>query len=135
MSLAAILGLVPGLTPIVDKLVALIPDPNARAKAAAEATSELLGVLAGADAGQRDINKIEAANSSVFVSGWRPMIGWVCAFSLAYQYLGRPIATAIFDAMGWRLPYLPGLDEHLWELMFLMLGMGGLRSLDKAKGK
>ena len=129
-----IAALIPGLTPIIDKLVGLIPDPNARAQAAAAAKSELLGALTTVNAGQLQVNLAEASSGSLFMGGWRPMIGWVCAFSLAYQYLGRPVATAIFDAMGWRLPYLPGLDEHLWELMFLMLGMGGLRSLDKRNG-
>ncbi len=133
--MTGVLGmLIPGLAPVVQKLVDLIPDPNARAKAAAEAQSELLRVVADADAGQRRVNEIEAGSGSLFVAGWRPMIGWVCALSLAYQYLGRAIATAIFDAMGWRLPYLPGLDDGLWQLMLGMLGLGSLRSWEKAKG-
>ena len=27
---------------------------------------------------QIEVNKAEATNPSVFVSGWRPFIGWVC---------------------------------------------------------
>ncbi|HSW36019.1 MAG TPA: 3TM-type holin, partial [Candidatus Limnocylindrales bacterium] len=37
--------------------------------------------------GQMDINKVEAASSSLFRGGWRPAVGWICAFSLAYQFL------------------------------------------------
>jgi hypothetical protein len=133
--MTGVLGmLIPGLTPVVKKLVDLIPDPNARAKAAAEAQSELLKVVAEADAGQRKINEVEAGNSSLFVAGWRPAIGWVCALSLFYQYLGRPIATAIFDGMHWPLPYLPALDDNLWQLMLGMLGLGGLRTFEKTRG-
>ena len=133
--MTGVLGmLIPGLTPVVQKLVDLIPDPNARAKAAAEAQQQMLTILSSADLAQLEVNKAEAQSGSVFVAGWRPMIGWVCALSLAYQYLGRAIATAIFDAAGWRLPYLPGLDEHLWELLFAMLGLGGLRTIEKMNG-
>jgi hypothetical protein len=32
------------------------------------------------------------------------------------------------------LPTLPGIDEHLWELLTAMLGLGGLRSFEKVKG-
>lgn len=127
-------ALIPALGPIVEKLVGLIPDPNARAKAQAEAMDRIMTVFSQADLAQIDVNKEEAKSASVFVAGWRPAIGWVCALSLAYQYLGRAILTAIFDAGGWRMPYLPGLDEHLWELMFMMLGIGGLRSIEKIKG-
>ena len=31
---------------------------------------------------QADINKIEAASSNLFKSGWRPGCGWVCTFGL-----------------------------------------------------
>lgn len=133
--MTGVLGmLIPGLAPVVQKLVDLIPDPNARAKAAAEAQAELLRVVSDADAGQRKINEVEAGSASIFVAGWRPAIGWVCALSLGYQYLGHPIATAVFDAMHWPLPYMPGLDDNLWQLLFALLGMGGLRSWEKAKG-
>mgnify|MGYP003348384113 CR=1 FL=1 len=126
--MTGVLGmLIPGLTPVVQKLVDLIPDPNAKAKAAAEAQAQLLTVLSQADLAQLDVNKTEAQSGSVFVAGWRPAIGWICAATLAYQYLGRPIATMVFDAMGWRLPYMPGLDENLWQLMLALLGMGGLK--------
>jgi len=84
--------------------------------------------------GQLEINKVEAANANIFVSGWRPAIGWVCALALLYQYLVRPLAVAIFAAVGHPLPVMPGLDENLWQLMMAMLGMGGLRTFEKVQG-
>jgi hypothetical protein len=127
-------ALIPALGPIVEKLVGLIPDPNARERAKAEALGQMVTILSQSDLAQIEVNKAEAQSGNVFVAGWRPMIGWVCALSLAYQYLGRALATAVFDAAGWNLPYLPGLDEHLWELMFAMLGLGGLRTIEKMNG-
>ena len=112
----------------------IFPDPAQ----AANAKLELLklqqnGELAIMTA-QTDINKTEAANSSVFVSGWRPAIGWVCALALAYQYLVRPLGGTLAGVFGVTIPPLPGLDDNLWQLMMGMLGMGGLRTFEKVQG-
>ena len=110
------------------------PDPTQ----AATAKLELIKLQQSGDlaqmTGQLDINKIEAASNSTFVSGWRPAIGWVCALALLYQYLVRPLAVAVFAAVGHPLPVMPGLDENLWQLMMAMLGMGGLRTFEKVQG-
>lgn len=84
--------------------------------------------------GQIDTNKAEAGNASVFVSGWRPFVGWVCGAALAYQYIMRPLVAWGFAIAGHPLPVMPGLDDTLWELLFGMLGLGGLRSFEKVKG-
>jgi hypothetical protein len=81
--------------------------------------------------GQIQINKVEAANANLFVSGWRPAIGWVCAMALAYQYLLRPLLSWATIAAGYNFPVLPGLDDNLWQLMMGMLGMGVLRTFEK----
>ena len=112
----------------------IFPDP---AKAD-QAKLELLklqqsGELASMTA-QTDINKAEASNSSLFVSGWRPAVGWVCALALAYQYLIRPLSGTIAVIFGITLPILPGLDDNLWQLLMGMLGMGGLRTFEKLQG-
>jgi hypothetical protein len=110
------------------------PDPSQ----AATAKLELIKLQQSGDlaqmTGQLEINKVEAANANIFVSGWRPAIGWVCALALLYQYLVRPLAVAVFAAVGHPLPTMPGLDENLWQLMMAMLGMGGLRTFEKVQG-
>ena len=110
------------------------PDPAQ----AATAKLELIKLQQSGDlaqmTGQLEINKVEAANANIFVSGWRPAIGWVCALALLYQYLIRPLAVAVFAAVGHPLPVMPGLDENLWQLMMAMLGMGGLRTFEKVQG-
>ena len=106
---------------IVNKF---IPDPNQRA----EAEAALRTSLQQWDAQQTQVNANEAQSSSVFVSGWRPAIGWVGALGLAYQYLLRPIAVGA----GWH--DLPTLDQSLMELVTAMLGMAGLRTYEKTLG-
>lgn len=121
-------ALIPLLGPVVERLIGLIPDEQAQAKARIEALGQIAQIAAQSDAQQSEVNKIEAQSDSIFKSGWRPAIGWVCVLALAYQYLGRPFASIWY-------PGLPGLDNMLWELMFGLLGMGALRSVDKAVGK
>jgi len=128
-----ILAAIPAVMPLVGKLFDLIPDGNARAKAEAEFQRALLDAAVKADADNREINKAEAQHQSIFVAGWRPFIGWVCGTALAFQYLIRPfwiwIAAIWFPAA----PVPPGLDGMLWELMCCMLGIGGLRTIEKMK--
>jgi hypothetical protein len=85
---------------------------------------------------QNDINQAEATNTSLFVSGWRPFIGWVCGAALFYQYLFRPLAKGAYIAYtGHDFPVqMPGLDENLWQLLVGMLGLGGFRTFEKVKG-
>jgi hypothetical protein len=129
-----LLDLLPAVGGIVQKLLDLIPDPNARAKAAEEYQRALLDIAARAESEQREINKVEAASASVLVSGWRPAIGWVCALALGFQYLLRPLFGWAANVWWPQLPALPGLDDNLWQLMFGMLGMGSLRTFEKTKG-
>jgi len=111
---------------LIDKL---IPDPAARDAARLELLKlQQSGELATMVA-QTDINKVEAANPSVFVSGWRPAIGWVCALAMAYQYLIRPFLVAFYPVLAF-----PGLDDNLWQLLAGMLGLGGLRTFEKLNG-
>jgi len=109
-----------GLT-VLNKFV---PDPDAKIKAEAELRTALFAL----DGKQADINAAEAANPNIWVSGWRPAIGWIGAGALFYQYILRPF----FVGLGWSS--LPGADAMLFELIFCMLGMGGLRTYEKIKG-
>ena len=112
---------------ILDKFV---PDPQARQTA----ESELRSSLQLWDKGQTDVNAVEAANPNLFVSGWRPFIGWVCGIALAYQYVAAPLLMWIASSLHIPLATPPKLDGTLWELVFALLGMGGLRTFEKIKG-
>ena len=101
-------------------------------KSAAEAAQ--LAAAVAIVQGQLDVNRAEASSPSAFTSGWRPAIGWVCALALACQYIARPLLQWAGIVTGHAWPALPGIDGNLWELMLGMLGLGGLRSLEKIKG-
>jgi hypothetical protein len=107
-----------------------IPDPDAKIKAEAELRQNLMEW----DQGQQETNTAEAENRNLFVAGWRPWIGWVCGAALAFQYVVSPLAVWVFDLAGHPIPRPPTLDDMLWQLMFGMLGMGGLRTFEKIKG-
>jgi hypothetical protein len=112
---------------VINKFV---PDPEAREKAEVE----LRNSLQAWDKGQTDVNAVEAANNNLFVSGWRPFIGWTCGGALAYQYVATPILMWLTASIGITLAQPPKLDGTLWELVFALLGMGGLRTYEKIKG-
>lgn len=110
---------------VIDRL---FPDPVQ----AGAAKRELLklqqsGELAEITA-QTDINKIEAASTSLLVSGWRPFIGWICGAGLGYQFLIYPVAVAY-------IPKIVMLDMGtLLTLLGGMLGFGYMRTTEKIKG-
>jgi len=117
---------------IIDKIA---PDADVELKAKLNAAlqemqNEYMLILS-----QLEINKVEAANASVFVSGWRPAVGWVCATSLAYVGLLEPIlrflAVVIFGYTG----EFPVISTDLtMQLLLGLLGLGGYRSFEKLKG-
>ena len=132
-----IASILPGL---LDKL---IPDPQAANEAKLKAIEMAQrGELAQLDAdmklalGQLEVNKAEAASGSLFTSGWRPAVGWICAAGLAYEFLFAPLLPWLLLAlMGKQLPPLPDLPmETLMTLLLGMLGLGGLRTIEKVKG-
>jgi hypothetical protein len=86
-------------------------------------------------AGQMDINKLEAQNSSVFVSGWRPMVGWICGMALAYAALIEPLLRFIATVMyGYQGAYPEVNTTITLEILFAMLGLAGMRSFEKKHG-
>ena len=123
-------SILPLLGTVLDRV---IPDKTAAEKAKLEMQATLLEASLRGDLGQMEVNKVEAGHQSVFVSGWRPAIGWVCALALAYSYMLVPLAGFTLSLAGHPIPKWPVLDNNLWELMFGMLGMGALRSWDKAQ--
>ena len=80
---------------------------------------------------QTKINEVEAQHRSLFVSGWRPSVGWVCSLAFAYHFVAFPIIRTIYPDIDF-----PQLDtEPLFTVLMGMLGLGGLRTFEKLKGK
>jgi hypothetical protein len=125
---------------IIDKI---IPDPvKAAEMKLAMFEAQQRGDLAALQAevqlavGQMEINKVEAASPDNFRAGWRPAVGWVCVFGLGYTYLARPLLPWFAAVVGLSVPELPAID--LGELVVLLgglLGLGGLRTIERVRGK
>lgn len=129
--MGALAAILPVLLPVLqDVLSRVMPDPAAQAKA----LSDIVSALTQSDAAQSDINKAEATSPSLFVSGWRPFIGWVCGVGLAWTFVGHPVAAWILvlchiDVL------LPEVDSNtLMALVTAMLGLAGVRSYEKVQG-
>lgn len=129
--------LIDPLSRLLDKI---IPDPDARAKAKAEILKaeremdlEALRLAVSADQSQTAINQQEAANPDLFVSGWRPFIGWVCGVAFAYHFILQPLLAFLIAAGGHEVK-LPSFDmQELSTVLMGMLGLGSLRTIEKIK--
>jgi hypothetical protein len=85
---------------------------------------------------QTEINKIEAQHRSIFVAGWRPFIGWVCGSALLYNFIIRDLIGWVILNLGVDVSLPPALQmDHLITVLVGMLGLGGLRTWEKFKGK
>lgn len=110
-----------------------------------DADTELKGKLAEAASqinndyqlqlAQLDINKTEAASVSIFVSGWRPAIGWVCGFSLCYAAIIEPIARFVALVMFAYAGSFPVINTDItMQILMGLLGLAGMRTFEKHKG-
>lgn len=110
-----------GIGPIADlakEILAMFPNAEQRAQAA----SKLQDLAAQIAAAQSATNTAEAANSNLFVAGWRPFIGWVCGFGFVYSIL-QPML------------HLPAVDmSNIIAILGGMLGLGTMRTVEKVSG-
>ena len=69
----------------------------------------------------------EEAKGNWFQSSWRPLCGWICALYLGINFMVAPICAGFGITV-------PQADMSIMMPLLLgMLGIGGLRSLDKIK--
>ena len=122
-------------TSVIDKL---FPDKNEAEKAKiALVELQQKGELADLDAAlkvaiaQAAINAEEVKSTSVWVSGWRPFIGWICGAALGYNYIGMPFFTYCAVWYSSKAPAMPALDTgELVTILLGMLGLGVLRTVE-----
>jgi hypothetical protein len=133
--LAAVFG-------IGEKLIdRLWPDPSERDAAKLkllemQQTGELAHLASTTELakGQLEVNAVEAAHNRLFVAGWRPFVGWTCGAAVAFKFIGGPVLFMVAQAFDHPIE-LPEIDTaELWPLLIGMLGLGGLRTVEKVKG-
>ena len=123
---------------LIDRLW---PDPAQKAAATLELaklqqTGELAKLTSDTQLAQAqaDIDKIEAASPNWFIAGWRPAVGWTCGVALAYVAVLNPIGQFIAEVMFGYTGKFPTVDATItMQILFGMLGLGGLRTYEKVK--
>lgn len=124
---------------IIDKVV---PDRAAADAAKAQlqimmaqgALTEELEQLKAVTSAQSDVNKVEAASTSLFIAGWRPFVGWICGVGLGMSCIVAPLFTWVTTLCGHPTPF-PDLNNPILQSTLAgMLGLGyGLRTYEKLK--
>jgi hypothetical protein len=120
--------------PVMGLLDKIIPDPSEKARLAHE-----IATLAERQAheiakSQIEVNRTEAASSSMFVAGWRPAVGWICAAGLGFNFICVPLGNFALSISG-SVIAIPSLDvSEMMPVLIGMLGLGAFRTVEKTRG-
>lgn len=139
-----------GVGPIADLVRAAVvriwPDPAQQSDALLklrelEHSGQLqeMATEAGLIQAQIEVNKIEAASTSLFVAGWRPAAGWVGVSAL---FFATTVVFAVRTGVWlWRCiaqgEVLPPPELDVTDVVLILgqlLGLATLRSVDKRRG-
>lgn len=112
-----------GVADVVDKFVET-PDEKTAFKTVMAKMAQEPGLA------QVELNKIGAAHRNVFVAGWRPAVGYVCAIGLSFAFIINPLIQWTTGDTGPELPV-----DVMMELVIGMLGLAGLRTVEKLTGR
>jgi phenylpyruvate tautomerase PptA (4-oxalocrotonate tautomerase family) len=124
------------IAPVAGLLDKFIEDKDQKAQLAHDIATMAERHLHEANMGQIEINKAEAQHRSMFVAGWRPFLGWGLSFAMLWHFVLAPVTIFAFAYAGMPAPDLPTFDmDSLMTVLLGMLGLGGLRTVEKLKGK
>lgn len=99
-----------------------------------EAEKQQLAAAVSIVQGQMEINKEEAKSPSLFVSGARPFIMWVCGLGCAWNWVGLPVGKFALVLLGISVNISPADLTEMMPLLIGMLGLGGYRTVEKLNG-
>lgn len=121
--------------PVTKLLDQFIVDKDKKIALAHEISTMAEKQMHEAAIAQVEVNKQEAQHKSVFVSGWRPSVGWICSAAMGYHFIVQPVVVFGVVLSGHTVPDLPVFDMNsLMTILLGMLGLGGLRTYEKSKG-
>lgn len=119
----SLLALIPLIGNVIDRV---IPDPSEKMKLHLELAklADAENARASQEAlAQSRTNAVEAGHRSIFVAGWRPAVGWVCAGALVYNVILAPMVKLPVADLGF-----------LQTILLAMLGISASRTMEKIKG-
>ncbi len=125
--LNALIGPVTGL---LDKFIEDKDQKNALAHEIATMSQKYAQEIAQ---GQMAINEVEAAHKSLFVSGWRPFIGWTCGLGMFGNFITIPFSNFVLALLELDIviPLVP--LETMMPVLMGMLGLGAMRTFEKTR--
>lgn len=124
------------VTNVVGQVIDRVwPDPAQAAAAKLQLlqlqqTGELTAIT-----GQMEINKVEAGNSSTFVSGGRPFIIWVCGTAFAWNWVGLPVAKFAMSVIGHPVVMQAADMSEMMPVLMGLLGLGGMHAWESVQTK
>lgn len=119
------------ITSILDKF---IEDKDQKAQLAHEVATMAQRHAQELAKAQLEVNKVEAAHNSLFVSGWRPAVGWCCVLGMAGNFILIPFTNFILALLAIQIT-IPLIElETMMPVLMGMLGLGAMRSYEKTKG-
>ena len=120
--------------PVTGLLDKFIPDADTKAKLAHEVATMAENHAPEIAKRQMEINAVEAANSNVFVSGWRPFIGWTCGLGMFGNFITIPFSNFVLALLEYDIviPLVP--LETMMPVLMGMLGLGAMRTYEKKSG-
>jgi hypothetical protein len=120
--------------PIASLLDKIIPDAVERDRLAHEIATMAERHAQELAKAQIEVNKEEAKSSSMFVAGWRPAVGWICATGMGFNFIIVPLGGFVCAVAGVDISF-PTLDlSEMMPVLMGMLGLGAMRSFEKTKG-
>ena len=120
--------------PVTSLLDKFVEDKDQKAKLAHEVATMAQKHAQELAKGQLEVNKAEAQHKSIFVSGWRPAVGWCCVFGMMGNFMVIPFANFVLALL--EIPVsVPLIDTAtMMPVLMGMLGLGAMRTYEKRTG-
>ena len=129
--LSGLSALIGPISALLDKV---IPDKDLREKLSHDIATMAEKHTQQQVMAQIEVNKVEAAHRNMFVAGWRPAIGWICALGMAGNFLIIPFVNMGLELAGTDV-LIPMIQlAEMMPVLMGMLGLGAMRSFEEAKG-
>jgi hypothetical protein len=120
--------------PVTGLLDKFIEDKDQKARLAHDLATMAENHAQELAKGQLAINLAESKHKSLFVSGWRPALGWVAVLGMFGNYITIPFTNFVLALLEIDIT-IPLISlETMMPIVMGMLGLGGLRTFEKHKG-